>query len=127
MFIVPFFHCPMYPISVVMFTHSSSGMHCPAWHVCPVGHCTSCGQFVQFSPVSAIPFPHSGPCTVWSVNCFVLCCCVVSVAFIVNVLVSTVVGVPFIVPLLFRFSPVGSVPVSRDHVYGLVPFCAWSV
>lgn len=115
MFMFPVFHCAMYCISVVMFTHSSSGMHCPFWHVCPVGHCTSCGQFVQFSPVSGVPFPHSGPCTAVRVNCFVLCCCVESVALMVNVFVSSAVGVPVIVPSL-KFSPTGSVPVSIVQV-----------
>jgi hypothetical protein len=36
-------------------------------------------------------------------------------------------GVPVIVPVVFRFSPPGRVPVLRDHEYGGVPPEAASV
>jgi hypothetical protein len=45
-----------------------------------------------------------------------------SVTLVVKVLVPLVVGVPVICPvLLLRVSPVGSVPVLIDQVYGVVP------
>ena len=45
-------------------------------------------------------------------------------AFTVKLAVPAVVGVPVIVPFVFRVSPAGSVPLETLHVMGVVPVAA---
>jgi hypothetical protein len=46
------------------------------------------------------------------------------VAFTVKVKVFTIVGVPEIIPSVESVNPVGKLPLSNDHIIGVVPVAA---
>jgi hypothetical protein len=62
----------------------------------------------------------------WMDSAFVVCTPALSVTCTVKAAITTFPGVPLIVPVALRLSPVGRAPELIDHVYGEVPPVALS-